>query len=484
MIPRSGRIVRAVCVSAGWIGIASLSACDRQPVGEDSGAGLHDQVSSLASAVQEEPGEAEQWRLARAIPGFAGLGVDGEGSVLILTTDGSLRGADRALVAGSLPAHLQGRQVVVGRARYTFAELAGWRDQLVEPLAEVSGVTYLDLDETINRVVIGAAGSGATRGAVAALASRLGIPPGAIELAASEEEIAPAPPSEALPSAAPATGVRVTDYVRPLRGGLAIGRQSSATQYYKCTLGFVADLGAVRVLLTNSHCSERSWDNDASIFHQPWPSGTNYRIGTEYRDRRGDSCGFLSLNVCRYSDATAVAIDPLVTSTRGTLARTRYVGASTGSLEIDPYNPPFVVSGKASSIYKGETLDKLGATTGWTRGAVTRTCVVTYQGGRTWSKLRCQYFVQAGVYDGDSGSPVFRDNGNGTAHLYGMLWGRKTNSCDPLSGSCDLTVEYVFSPLSGIEQDLGTLQVDQGTVQQPGSGCSGGDLTGEIPIVC
>lgn len=223
----------------------------------------------------------------------------------------------------------------------------------------------------------------------------------------------------------------------------------------------MADLGGVRVFVTNSHCSSSSWDTDASIFHQPYPSRFSEvnRIGQEYRDRRGESCGFLSPNVCRYADATAVRIDAGITSDRGKIARTLYAGGTTGgSLQIDAASPSFRITSEGTP-YQNQFVNKIGARTGWSRGRVTKTCVVTYQGGRSWSKLRCQYFAEADVDDGDSGSPVFSDSGDGSVALFGMVWGKTEPMCDPLSGGgCQLYVNFVFSPISGIEKDLGSLE--------------------------
>jgi hypothetical protein len=69
----------------------------------------------------------------------------------------------------------------------------------------------------------------------------------------------------------------------------------------------------------------------------------------------------------------------------------------------------------------------------------------------------CQDFVAAGttiVAGGDSGSPVFKladipDTAEVEVELYGVLWG----------GSSDGTT-FVYSPLTNIEKDLGTLQVN------------------------
>ena len=57
-----------------------------------------------------------------------------------------------------------------------------------------------------------------------------------------------------------------------------------------------------------------------------------------------------------------------------------------------------------------------------------------------------QTIVSAGVGGGDSGSAIFRINGTNTVDLVGLLWG------GDLAGT-----EFVYSPLTNIEEELGPL---------------------------
>jgi hypothetical protein len=89
----------------------------------------------------------------------------------------------------------------------------------------------------------------------------------------------------------------------------------------------------------------------------------------------------------------------------------------------------------------GQTVNKVGRTTGWTQGRVSNTCVNTGVQGSNIVQL-CQTFVAAGVGSGDSGSPVF--SGTSSVTLVGILWGGSGN-------------QFVYSPISNIEQELGAL---------------------------
>lgn len=97
----------------------------------------------------------------------------------------------------------------------------------------------------------------------------------------------------------------------------------------------------------------------------------------------------------------------------------------------------------------GETANKVGRTTGWTYGPVIETCINSIVLGAEKPIIQlCQTRVRAGVDGGDSGSPVFRPQGNsGRSTLLGILWG----------GSVSGEVTFVFSPMFNIERELGLL---------------------------
>ena len=105
-----------------------------------------------------------------------------------------------------------------------------------------------------------------------------------------------------------------------------------------------------------------------------------------------------------------------------------------------------------AAALKGETVNKVGRTTGWSQGMVTATCVDTGV-SRTKIVQLCQTHVSATVGSGDSGSPVFKLGGGAGADdvsLSGILWGGNNAG-----------TSLVFSPLANIQRsdELGTLAV-------------------------
>jgi hypothetical protein len=94
-------------------------------------------------------------------------------------------------------------------------------------------------------------------------------------------------------------------------------------------------------------------------------------------------------------------------------------------------NGSVTLNGKGTASV-GTVVNKVGRTTGWSQGQVTRTCVNTGVTGST-VYLFCQNWVKATVDHGDSGSPVF-DNSNRF-----------------------LGLDFIYSPVAQIEQELGAL---------------------------
>jgi hypothetical protein len=109
-------------------------------------------------------------------------------------------------------------------------------------------------------------------------------------------------------------------------------------------------------------------------------------------------------------------------------------------------NGRIAIANASTIFFAGDTLEKIGSTTGWTAGVVTGTCVYESdgQGGRI-----CNGVVAAGANHGDSGSPVFWKDSQGSYHLMGLLWG----GADAIPGGQNST-EFWFSRFDRIKDDL------------------------------
>jgi hypothetical protein len=295
-------------------------------------------------------------------------------------------------------------------------------------LFELAGVVFTDADETSGRLAVGVMDRG-VEGLIRANLARLGV-------SSESVDVVEAPAIFQIAT--------LRDKVRPVVGGL----QMRFSQYL-CSLGFNAVRDGVTGYVTASHCSDRQGEVDGTEYYQPLNQVSDEFIGIEIADpefSRGGSCP--RGKKCRRSDANFSRADAAALSSVGLGEIAKTSGANNGSLDIAGQ---FSISGNGAAAV-GDRADKVGRTTGWTFGSVTRTCVDTGVSGSN-ILLLCQDFVETTgrrqpkiVAAGDSGSPVFRIQSGDNVTLLGGLWGGDS------SGSL-----FVYSPIKNIEDELGAL---------------------------
>ena len=358
--------------------------------------------------------------LVRDIPGFGGFFFDPAGIPTVYLSDGSARGqVERALGSWLSAQGIRPATLAVRRADYDWASLERWQGQASGQALATRGAVWVDADEARNRVTI-AVERGTPAAQLRAAVARLGVPSAAVLI------------EEAEPVRLAAT---LRDRGRPVVGGLQINFPG-----FLCTHGFNATRNGQRSFITNSHCTNTQGGSEGTPYWQPAENVASGQIATEVADpayASGGGCP--SGRRCRRSDASRARYASGTTSTLGRIARTS--GANNGSITI---TGNFSITAEGSAAV-GQTVHKIGRTTGWTRGSVSGTCVNVNVSGSNVTQL-CQTLVSAGVGGGDSGSPVFRRQGTtNNVTLVGILWGG--------SGS----TLYVFSPISNIEMELGAL---------------------------
>ena len=307
--------------------------------------------------------------------------------------------------------------------------------QRVSPeVMSLPGTVFSDNDERIGKVVIGVDNVGAARGVQTAMA-RLGISESdyAVELTSPIEFKA------TLQNARFASG--------------RAGMQVHFSQYV-CSVG--ANVRHVATgqtgFIINSHCTGTQGGTEGTLYYQPSKTSFPTAIAQEVDDPiyvKGGSCP--RGKKCRSSDASRSVFINGYTGNGSAIAKTTASAPNTGNLTVDE-TATWSYSGQddnGSENYVGNTVNKVGRTTGWTQGNITRTCVNTAVSGSTVYQL-CQTFVQNPggatiVSGGDSGSGVWTGSGT-SAKLVGLLWG----------GSSD-NKTFIFSPLSQIQQELGAV---------------------------
>lgn len=359
--------------------------------------------------------------LVRDVPGFGGFFLDEDGAPTIYLRDVTARATtERALGPWLASQGFSAAALHVRRGEYDWTSLEHWQGQAAATALAMGGTVWVDADEASNRVTV-AVERGAPAASVRAAVARLGVPSAAVIV----REVEPVTRAATL-----------RNRVRPVVGGLQINFPG-----FLCTLGFNARRSGQRSLITNSHCTEVQGGVDDTPYWQPTQGAASAKIATEVADpqyTRGSGCP--SGRRCRRSDAARAAYASGTNSPLGRIART--TGANNGSVTIQGN---FTITGEGSPV-AGQTVSKVGRTTGWTRGWVSATCVHVNVSGTNITQL-CQTLVSAGVGSGDSGSPVFRQQGTGTnVTLLGILWGSSGSST------------FAFSPISNIEAELGALR--------------------------
>ena len=285
----------------------------------------------------------------------------------------------------------------------------------------LGGTVFADNDESIGKMVFGVENANAIAGVQRALAA----------VGASSDDYVVQVTSPVRHMAT------LRDKFRPVPAGLQLHFGQ-----YVCTLGFNVDHAGGRSFITNSHCTNTQGGTEGTTYAQPSRTIDPTVIATEVDDPlyvKGGTCP--RGKKCRWSDASRALYSSAVASSRGDILKT--TGANNGSLTVGGM---FTITSQDNSTTNypiGATFNKVGRTTGWSQGPVTRTCVNTNVSGSTVHQL-CQTFVQAAVDGGDSGSPAFEITSGDAVKLVGILWGGGTDY-------------FVMSPLASIQKELGNV---------------------------
>lgn len=394
--------------------------------------------------------DAEFAQMAREIHGFGGMYYDDAGRLNVFMAGGQLQalGTDgvKAQVGRSMEA--RGRtapaadRMVIREADYDYGELTRQSERMM-PVLTMPGVVFTDIDESQNRLRIGIEEDVSEADIQHAL-QMLDVPTELVVFEVTEPIVE-------------LTEHTLRDRQHPLGGGLQLVMPNPRPGFVSlCTLGFNVlrqfQGRNMSMFMTNSHCTDARGEVTGFPFYHQRVAVLNpdYLIGIEVEDPPFFTSPCLGGDwVCRWSDAALARYETVRTPVLfGALYRTEFFGTGNdvGSLVVEQEDPSlFFIQGETPFPMMGEVLDKVGRTTGWTRGPVIGTCIHTTPGFPI--VMLCQDRVQAMVGGGDSGSPVFQQVGDSKdATLYGILWG----------GSVQNGMQtYVFSSLENIRLDFG-----------------------------
>jgi hypothetical protein len=397
-------------------------------------------VGQMAIVPKEiRPEEQAFADLEALAPLTAGFYFDSD--TLVVVTNIQTAERAKAALAHLAARGFNGRRIVpshisVREARFTFSQLAAWRDIIFTNLLGSAGITSLDLNERENRVVIGIrpAQAAELRTTLPPRIAALGINPEAViyrEVADLNLQVRT--------TAAPIVPERISHTADTVVGGLRVGLSRSYGNPVSCTLGFVAGRGGERGYVTASHCTELLFDVDNSEMSQA--SGAR-AIGHEVTDPEGWTCGIF-FHECRVSDGSFFTTYEGIPSARGLIARPASKG--TGTLDWDQSNPYFMITEvENNNMWSGDPVDMVGSFGGWSGGTIQSTCEDFPLTGE--KMVTCAYEANYRCIDGDSGAPVFRRLVGTEVKLAGIHTGDQNNE-----------TRCVFSKYYRIVQNLGSI---------------------------
>jgi hypothetical protein len=395
-------------------------------------------------------------RIERNVPGFGGLFADSAGSIVLRLKDSSRRDAavsalrglsGRFLLPSQLTDALDGRAPLrVLPAKYSMSELIALL-QMTAQASKGESIVALDADERSNQVVVYIETSVdslsllerfAAAGVVAA-AVRFDVGPGPVALQAS-----------------------LRGRHRPTASGLQIRDQTGA----RCTLGwnvttaFWNETG----FLTAAHCAAGAPGSGSAQLGQPM-----YQPSV----LAADVVGTISLNpafeqtdpMCLGVSLCTLADVMFVASSNPSATWAKRVAKPTGIFSNNTVGT-VTFSGFWTSLplapftYIGLSVDKVGRTTGGTRGQLEATCMnpLVSVASVTYRVLCADQVVNASAGQGDSGSPVLFPEGPVQAQVLGVLFAggplNTLNSSDGTWRCANTTCRFYYSNWSQIELHL------------------------------
>lgn len=380
------------------------------------------ELEAAANGRIERGTEDDILRMENFLPGLGGIYTDGGDVVVYAPPTVSRESVLAALARGAVTLALdpkergqivRGERIRILPSRFAFSQLVAWMESGVA--ASVKGVSTLDADEKANRLSIRITDETA-REKVITEANLAGVPVEALNITLAPHEYADG-------------GLDGT--FRPVVGGVQVTNDASPSEI--CTVGYNHSNGPEEEgFYTASHCNSASLGSGSTnqLFYQPTKSIANIvgRVAANPAWNLTDAaCG--GFTRCGRVDAMWIRYDTTSLSAHW-IATPDWLSAYPPLSWAWP--PPWWKTAYWTTItgstthWVGMDVDKVGRTTGWTRGQYNGSCVsATPDSGVTSKEYRilCADEVTGGMAGhGDSGAPVFiaHDDSNTELFLLGI----------------------------------------------------------------
>lgn len=435
-----------LAAAAGIIGCADNSPTSphaNASIAMSKANGPRAELDAAAAGRQTRGIEDEILRLENVIPGLGGMFVNAQGNVTLFVPRASNRtsilhilsaAASTLRVSPGMKSQLvSSSQIQFLDADFAFSQLVVWQRAITSQELKGSGIFAVDADESRNRVRI-LVGDAASVIPAQRLALAAGVPAEAVIVNV-----------ESAPEAA-APGLRGT--WRPTGGGVQISNPNGG----RCSLGFNVETGdQTQGFITAAHCAPGAVGSGGTgDMYQPIV-GSGYDMGwirfnPLFNDGDPSDCGGYTL--CTIADAMYVQYyDGGQAAKRVPFTQSTGFNNNGGSIIVTGWwNTPL------APVYPmmGESADKMGRTTGWTRGTVVSTCAPVVIGS-SYVVTCASEIDNARVGTGDSGAPVFLPPPSGQFQpLYplGVLFaGANMTQFDPSDGTsyCNAACKFWYS---------------------------------------
>jgi hypothetical protein len=338
--------------------------------------------------------------------------------------------------------------VDVRQGEYAFSDLLSWNRVLLGDLLNIDGFLSIDADERINRVRITVDG-GPAADAVAGVVQATGIPSRAVQIETGTRMHA--------------LQTNLFSRVRPTGSSMEIENAAQA----RCTLGWnVTSSLSENGFLTAGHCSRHATGGGMT-------GETMYQANVT----ANDNAGAVLLNF-PWNRACSDPDTGQPYSGRCTLADAMFVQSSVGAKRVGRTTLLAVNNARGTRNFGGWynniggigfalvglNADKVGRTSGWTRGMIAGSCVThrVQDSPTTEYLITCAYRITgAGVGEGDSGGPVFNsvpDHLGSVINPLGITFaGGPLNRIDINDGGvrfCDANCTLLFSEWQSINFQL------------------------------
>jgi hypothetical protein len=266
-------------------------------------------------------------RISEMAPSFAGYYFDETGTLILQVRDSAdfglaRAGASQMVTKRTLAVDARWRgNITIRPAKYTFYQLASWRDVVFNAWGRYNDIVSLDMDEVQNRVVIGIepARLEALRPELLSFLASSAVDTAAVRLIPEAR-----PPRSVRRLVMESTNGQLTGHADTVVAGVMI-----ETPDYAATIAAVLDYGGVRSVLTCSHCTHVEYGPDAA--NDTLKQG-GVKFGYEIADPAPNTCGTFPTFPCKNADAAIVRLVGTDTSEKGLIARPepRLAGRSCG----------------------------------------------------------------------------------------------------------------------------------------------------------